>query len=429
MVEPTVFSANREQFTLELDRHARARVSLALKDDDPPQRLDYGQHVEIEARLRRPHNYNNPGSFDYAGYLARQDIFWTAAMTAGSTARILPGRCGSRFMAVVFALRVVALNRIERLYGTDDISTGMMEAILIGETSKLEKVWTESFRRTGTFHALVISGVHVTVLAGVLLFLLRVCALPEIPALAITALAAWLYALVSGFSAPVVRAAGGFTLYLIARFFFRRGRVMNLLAAVALVYLLWDPGQLFDASFQLSFLCVAAIGALAAPLLQATSGPFAHGLRSAGDEASIHIWNRAWRNSASSFGSPRKRWHYGRGCPRAGRSSCSSDQPSRTVCIRDGRDLDRGADRTRAADGGVLPSCLVHRTHRESADRAAAEPGCAAWIHGNFHRMALGLGPGRRFTQAIGEDCCIPCRDGAESGAWPIRRYGWRSPL
>ena len=38
---------------------------------------------------------------------------------------------------------------------------------------------------------------------------------------------------------------------------------MNLLAAVALVYLIWDPSELFDASFQLSFLCVAAIGALA----------------------------------------------------------------------------------------------------------------------------------------------------------------------
>jgi competence protein ComEC len=100
------------------------------------------------------------------------------------------------------------------------------------------------------------------------------------PALAVTAGAAWLYALVSGFSAPVVRAAGGFTLYLIARFFFRRGRVMNLLAAIALVYLLWDPGQLFDASFQLSFLCVAAIGALATPLLDASSARFTRGLRS-----------------------------------------------------------------------------------------------------------------------------------------------------
>jgi competence protein ComEC len=283
VVEPTVFSADREQFTLELDPGARARVSLTLGDDDHPQRLDYGQRVEIEARVRRPHNYNNPGSFDYAAYLARQYIFWTAGMTRGSKARIMPGRCGSRFMSMVFGLRVAALERIDLLYGRDNYSAGMMEGILIGESSKLEKVWTENFRRTGTFHALVISGVHVTVLAGVLLFLLRMCALPEIPALTVTATAAWLYALVSGLSAPVVRAAGGFTLYLIARFFFRRGRVMNLLAAVALVYLLWDPGQMFDPSFQLSFLCVAAIGALATPLLDATSAPLARGLRAIGN--------------------------------------------------------------------------------------------------------------------------------------------------
>jgi len=278
VVEPTVLAPQREQFTLELDLGARARVSLPLEDDQPLQRLEYGQRVEIEARVRAPRNFNNPGSFDYAGYLARQKIFWTATMTRGSTARVLPGRCGWRAMAWIFALRGLALDRIERLYA-DAYTAGMMQAMLIGESSQLQKIWTENFRRTGTFHALVISGAHVAVLAGVLLFLLRMCSLGEIPALTLTAAAAWLYALVSGFSPPVARAAAGFTLYLIARFFFRRGRVLNLLAAVAVVYLLCDPGDLGDASFQLSFLCVAALGALAAPLIEATSGPYARGLR------------------------------------------------------------------------------------------------------------------------------------------------------
>jgi competence protein ComEC len=278
VVEPTVLSPGREQFTLELDPGARARVSLPIDDDRPLQRLEYGQRVEIEARVRAPRNFNNPGSFDYAGYLARQRIFWTASMTRGSAAHVLPVRCGWRPMAWIFALRGAALDRIEQLY-TDGYTAGMMQAMLIGESSQLQKIWTENFRRTGTFHALVISGAHVAVLAGVLLFLLRMCSLGEIPALTLTAAAAWLYALVSGFSPPVARAAAGFTLYLIARFFFRRGRVLNLLAMVAIVYLLCDPGDLGDASFQLSFLCVAALGALAAPLIEATSGPYAHGLR------------------------------------------------------------------------------------------------------------------------------------------------------
>ncbi len=291
VVEPTVFSPGREQFTLELAWKVRARVSLPLEDDAASlQKLAYGQRVEIEARVRSPHNYNNPGGFDYSAYLARQDIFWTATMPKGSRATVLPGHCGSRFLGLVYALRTAALERLDQLYAGDTYNTGMMEAILIGESSSLVRVWTENFRRTGTFHALVISGVHVTVLAGVLLFLLRMCAVPELIALAMTAAAAWMYALVSGLSAPVVRAAGGFTLFLIARFLFRRTRIMNLLAAVALAYLMWDPAALFDASFQLSFLSVAAIGALAAPLLEPRIAPLARGMRALNDvERDVHL--------------------------------------------------------------------------------------------------------------------------------------------
>ncbi len=290
VVDPPLFSADRGQFTLELDKDARARVTIPLDEGEADPRLEYGQRIEIDAKIRPPRNYWNPGSFDYASYLARQNIYWTAVMDRHSAPRILPGRCGNRAMGLVYRLRTAALQRLESLYGEDTYSSGMMKAILIGDSSSLEKVWTQDFRRTGTFHALVISGVHVTVLAGVLLFLLRVCGFPQIPSLTLTAAAAWLYALVSGMSAPVVRAAGGFTLYLIARFFFRRTRVLNLLAAISIVYLLWDPAQLYDASFQLSFLSVAAIGALAAPLLDPFVVPMGRGMRSLDDTSrDVHL--------------------------------------------------------------------------------------------------------------------------------------------
>ena len=95
------------------------------------------------------------------------------------------------------------------------------------------------------------------------------------------------HAMVSGFSPPVARAAAGLTLYLVAHFFFRRVRVLNLLAGVAMVYVLCDPGALFDASFQLSFLCVAVLGALSAPLLERTSAPFVRGINNA--DADVHL--------------------------------------------------------------------------------------------------------------------------------------------
>ena len=69
-------------------------------------------------------------------------------------------------MSAIYWLRTASLDRLERLYANQPYETGMMQAILIGETAKLDKVWTEEYRSTGTFHALVISGAPVTVLAS-----------------------------------------------------------------------------------------------------------------------------------------------------------------------------------------------------------------------------------------------------------------------
>jgi competence protein ComEC len=278
VVSPPVFSEGRDQFTVELGSRARAKVSWTLRDGEKPQDLKYGQRVEFEARIRPTRNFHNPGAFDYQGYLARSNIYWTASIPAGGRVATEPGRCGSLALAMIFGLRTAALHRIDELYASDSYATGMMEATLIGETTKLDRIWTDHFRRTGTYHMLVIDGLHITVLAAFLLFLLRICFIPEVTALMFTAAGAWLYALVSGWNAPALRAAGGFTLYVAARYFYRRGRFMNLLAAAALVYLVVDPGQLLEPGFQLSFLAVAAIGAFAAPVLEGTSAPFSRGL-------------------------------------------------------------------------------------------------------------------------------------------------------
>ena len=274
VVEPSAFYEGRDQFTMELAQGARARASLTIRDGETPPDLEYGQMIELEGRVRPIRNFQNPGAFDYRTYEARSHIFWTISVAAGTPIQIKAGRCGSPFSAAIFALRMAALRRIEDLYRGNAYAIGIMEATLIGETRKLERIWTDHFRRTGTYHMLVIDGLHITVLAAFFLFLLRVCAVPELTALALAAAGAWLYALVSGFHAPAVRAAGGFTFYVVCRYFYRRRRLLNLLAAVAMVYLAIDPAQLFDAGFQLSFLSVAAIAALAIPVLEATSLPY-----------------------------------------------------------------------------------------------------------------------------------------------------------
>jgi competence protein ComEC len=112
-----------------------------------------------------------------------------------------------------------------------------------------------------------------------LLTILRLFRVRRIPALFVAAAVAWLYAVISGFTAPVVRAAGGFTLFLAASYCFRRTRILNVLALVGIVYLLLDPEQLFDPSFQLSFLSAAAIAVFAIPLMDRFTVPIREGVK------------------------------------------------------------------------------------------------------------------------------------------------------
>ena len=77
-----------------------------------------------------------PGGFDYTAYLARQNIFWTATMARGIAGARSSGALRVAILGVVYGLRTAALERLDQLYAGDKYSTGMMEAMLIGESSE-----------------------------------------------------------------------------------------------------------------------------------------------------------------------------------------------------------------------------------------------------------------------------------------------------
>src|SRR5206468_3513534 len=84
VVDPALVAADRERFVLELAPGARAQVSLfektgLAKAGSTFPTLPYGTRLEFQGKVRRPHNFNNPGSFDAVHYLARQQIYWNAS--------------------------------------------------------------------------------------------------------------------------------------------------------------------------------------------------------------------------------------------------------------------------------------------------------------------------------------------------------------
>ena len=260
IIEPPRSLPDRDQWIVELAPQARARVVRYRKPGDAPPVFAYGTPVEMVGRVRAPRNFGNEGAFDLQSYWADRQIYWTV------TARELharPGFCGRAVPAAIYRLRGWLLGRIEGQFGE---LAPQVAGLLLGETANLDRAWTDRFRQTGTYHALVVSGTHVTLLAAGFTLLLRGLFLSRLQALFLSTALAWIYALLAGGGAPVIRAAAGFTLYLVCRFFYRRARLLNLLSAVGMGFLLYDPRQLFHADFQLSFGALAAIAALAIPL-------------------------------------------------------------------------------------------------------------------------------------------------------------------
>ncbi len=270
------FEKERTVFWAELAPGARMRVSWYDTKAAAP--LRYGQRLEMAVRAKRVRNAGNPGSFDAERYLRHRQIYWNANVAAAYPVRFLDGECGNRLQAWIYSGRAALLARIAELAGPDDYLRAMLGALLLGDNSQIERAWTETYRQTGTYHAIVVSGLHVTVLAASLAGVLRFLFLPKLPTLLLCSLLAIVYALLCDLSAPVIRAAGGFLLYSLAQVFYRHARTLNLLAAVAIVVLLADPEQLFEGSFLLSFLAVLALGALASPLQERWIQPWRLGV-------------------------------------------------------------------------------------------------------------------------------------------------------
>src|SRR6185295_14476213 len=144
-------------------------------------------------------------------------------------------------------------------------------AALLGNRYRLSRSTSERFREGGTFHVLVISGLHITFLGGLVFLITKRFTRNRTLQFLLSAAALWGYSLAVGAESSVVRAALMFTVVLLAPLVSRRASSLNTLGGAALVLLGWRPGDLLDPSFQLTFVSVLAIVIFAWPLLEKMS--------------------------------------------------------------------------------------------------------------------------------------------------------------
>ena len=147
----------------------------------------------------------------------------------------------------------------------------LIDAMVIGEEAFIDRDTRADFQRSGTYHILVVSGMNVSILAFVVFWTLRRLRLGDIPATLLTIALCVAYAFITEVGAPVWRATLMCAVYLGTRLLYRDRAMVNALGAAALGLLIFDPRQLFTASFQMTFLCVLIVAAIGVPILQRTS--------------------------------------------------------------------------------------------------------------------------------------------------------------
>lgn len=237
------------------------RVNLQAKD--VPAGLGAGAVIRLRARLMPPPQPGVPGAYDYAQTAWFQQIGATGRGFA-PVAVITPVKVGGD------GIRARLTRHIETMLPGS--AGGIATALVTGDTGAIGESDADAMRRAGLAHLLSISGLHVTAVVGITMWLmLRLLALSpwmalrfRLPMIAAGAgaVAAVGYTLLAGAEVPTVRSCVAALLVLTAMMLGREAITLRLVAAGAVIVLVLWPESLAGPSFQLSFAAVTAIVAL-----------------------------------------------------------------------------------------------------------------------------------------------------------------------
>lgn len=239
--------------------------SVEAADDFARLGLRYDSRLRVACRLVREDRFQNPGVMPRKQGLDQQDIDAVATVKSPLLIEKI-SEDEITFLAPIFELRQ---NLIEDFRGNFSVPTaGVLIASLLGDRNFLDKETADLFREGGTFHILVISGLHITFIGGLIVLAVGIFTRKRIWKFVIPVTFLWSYTIAVGAEVPVVRASLMFTVLLFSRVIYRRGSLLNTLGLCGLLLLAWRPLDLFNPSFQLTFVSVAAIVACAFPLIE-----------------------------------------------------------------------------------------------------------------------------------------------------------------
>jgi competence protein ComEC len=265
------------------------RLSLYTDLNQQLPTLDCGTLARVPVVLRPESRYNDPGVWDVAAYMHTQGIGATSTAPADRFERI--GHTQPTLACRLHSLQTTASARVQSLdalplaeklpafFRLNPQDVSILTAMLTGDRTALQQDTRVGFERTGSFHLLVVSGLHLAIFSSVIFLLAGRLRLPPLAATAVTILLSLAYAVFTGFGEPVQRSFWMVTLYLLGRLLYRDRMALQSLAIAALLLLAVDPHALAGSSLQMTLLTVISIAGFAVPFAERTFAPYLHGTR------------------------------------------------------------------------------------------------------------------------------------------------------
>lgn len=254
IINEPVIKNNRQQFVLETTKlndislKEKTFVYAPLTND-----LKYGDVIELSGKLQIPPEASFPGNFDYGKYLNRQNIY---TLFFSSDFEFLEKK-PSLIKSFAIKSKNDISDRFKKFFKQP--YAAVLEAMMIGEKSSIDNDTKNIFINTGLIHILVVSGLNVGFCVVIFIFLFKLFNLRLKYVYLLTIPAIFFYMILTGANPPVVRASVMALCILISLIIDREPLVYNAIALSALIILIFNPQELFTASFQMSFAATLGI--------------------------------------------------------------------------------------------------------------------------------------------------------------------------
>jgi len=233
---------------------------LYFSKDPLSQQVQYGDEILIHKAVQPIRNMDSEG-FDYQQYEAFRQTFHSVFLKNTDWV-LLTGKDIGWLDGFIYKTRQHILSILHSNIPNEEDQQAIAAALLIGYNNDVDKELKQAYANTGVVYLIAVSGMSLG-----LLYILFAGLFSKIPfirrskwmELIFVVCCLWIFALITGASAAVLRSAVMFTCIAVGKVFNRKASIYNSIAASAFILLCYDPYFLWNASFQISYLAVISI--------------------------------------------------------------------------------------------------------------------------------------------------------------------------